>query len=78
MQADAEKIKLISGNTALDIFVPDCNEKGEFKPLQCQKSVHLCWCVNSEGTEINGTKSLLTDGGAIPSCSGLFTLKNFF
>ena len=36
-------------------WVPDCDESGFYKPLQCHKN-GFCWCSTSVGNEISGTK----------------------
>ena len=36
-------------------WVPDCDESGFYKPLQCHKN-GFCWCSTSIGNEISGTK----------------------
>ncbi|XP_072256653.1 HLA class II histocompatibility antigen gamma chain isoform X2 [Pyxicephalus adspersus] len=38
-------------------FVPQCDEKGDYKPMQCWHSTGYCWCVYRNGTEIPGTRS---------------------
>nr|XP_033789280.1 thyroglobulin isoform X2 [Geotrypetes seraphini] len=44
-------------------FVPSCDENGEYQPVQCQRGGQ-CWCVNSKGREIYGTRRQ----GALPKC----------
>ncbi|XP_063055736.1 uncharacterized protein LOC134449623 isoform X2 [Engraulis encrasicolus] len=48
-------------------FVPQCDEQGRFRPLQCSGSTGYCWCVNSQGQEINGTQ--VPPGSPKPNCS---------
>lgn len=38
-------------------FVPQCDENGDFKPMQCWRSTGYCWCVYRNGTEVEGTRS---------------------
>jgi len=39
-------------------FVPQCDEKGNYEPMQCWGSTGTCWCVDGNGTMINGTLTL--------------------
>ncbi|KAJ7374827.1 Nidogen 1 [Desmophyllum pertusum] len=51
-----------------DIFVPLCDLEGKFVPLQCfEHDVYgkQCWCVDSSGQEIRGTR---TENGTAPEC----------
>lgn len=41
-------------------WVPDCDESGFYKPLQCHKN-GFCWCSTSVGNEISGTKRYSAD-----------------
>ena len=36
----------------LDVFCPECDVNGQFKPMQCDNSG--CWCVYADGTKILG------------------------
>ncbi|XP_029443068.1 thyroglobulin [Rhinatrema bivittatum] len=47
-----------------DVFIPSCDENGEYLPVQCQLEGQ-CWCVNSKGHEIFGTRKR----GALPKCN---------
>ncbi|NP_001316486.1 thyroglobulin [Xenopus tropicalis] len=47
-----------------DIYVPSCDDNGDFNPIQCQTG-QQCWCVDSKGREIHGTRRL----GDSPSCN---------
>ncbi|XP_069831747.1 saxiphilin-like [Dendropsophus ebraccatus] len=38
-------------------FVPQCDEKGHYSPQQCHGSTGHCWCVNTNGEEIAGTRT---------------------
>ena len=39
-------------------FIPQCDEQGDFMPVQCHASTGACWCANSDGTEIDGTRGM--------------------
>lgn len=34
---------------------PQCDEQGQYTPMQCWHAVGLCWCVDSTGKPIEGT-----------------------
>jgi hypothetical protein len=40
----------------LGVFVPKCNPDGSFSQIQCLKASRVCWCVDSIGTELAGTR----------------------
>lgn len=47
-------------------YVPQCDEDGEFMPLQFHASSGHSWCVNHRGVEIPGTRAV--PGDPPPSC----------
>ncbi|XP_069568837.1 nidogen-2 isoform X4 [Brachyistius frenatus] len=48
-------------------FVPECDESGQYTPLQCHSSTGHCWCVDGRGEERRGTR---TPAGTTPTdCS---------
>ncbi|KAL7887495.1 hypothetical protein AOLI_G00052160 [Acnodon oligacanthus] len=52
-----------ASSQAGNIFVPSCDARGQYLPTQCQIGGQ-CWCVNSEGKEIFGTRQR-----GVPDCS---------
>ncbi|XP_072194561.1 nidogen-2 isoform X1 [Excalfactoria chinensis] len=46
--------------------VPQCDEQGNYRPLQCHSSTGHCWCVDSSGQEIAGTRT--APGSTPPRC----------
>ncbi|XP_061112945.1 nidogen-2 [Conger conger] len=38
-------------------FVPQCDEEGHYRPLQCHGSSGHCWCVDTRGQERAGTRT---------------------
>ncbi|XP_053574632.1 HLA class II histocompatibility antigen gamma chain isoform X1 [Bombina bombina] len=51
------KASSASPHRHLGAFLPECDEQGNFKPLQCWRSTGYCWCVYKNGTLIPGTKT---------------------
>ncbi|XP_036309397.1 nidogen-1 isoform X1 [Pipistrellus kuhlii] len=47
------------------VFVPECDEHGEYAPTQCHGSSGYCWCVDRAGRELEGTR---TRPGVRPPC----------
>lgn len=47
-------------------FIPRCKDNGDFEPLQCQRTLGECWCVDESGIELPDSR---TDGS--PDCSGI-------
>ncbi|KAG9494510.1 hypothetical protein GDO78_002040 [Eleutherodactylus coqui] len=59
--------RLLGGNKPkIGAFVPKCDEKGDYIPKQCHGSTGQCWCVNTDGEEIAGTRT--GPGKAPPTC----------
>ena len=38
------------------IYIPDCRPDGAFDLMQCDGRREVCWCVNENGQEIDGTR----------------------
>ncbi|XP_068136532.1 saxiphilin-like isoform X2 [Hyperolius riggenbachi] len=47
-------------------YVPDCDDKGFYKPKQCHPSTGICMCVDAIGGEIKGTRT--QPGQTPPTC----------
>ena len=45
-----------TGSTLPGRFSPECDIDGKYKPLQCDVSSGVCWCVDSQGLEVPGTR----------------------
>lgn len=37
------------------VFVPDCDENGDYKPVQCDYRYGYCWCSDENGNPVPGT-----------------------
>ncbi|KAG5831665.1 hypothetical protein ANANG_G00306150 [Anguilla anguilla] len=46
-------------------YVPTCDARGAYEPVQCHASTGQCWCVGRNGGEIPGTR---TGPGSTPMC----------
>lgn len=44
-------------------FVPTCQPDGGYNVVQCDMSVGVCWCVDKNGIEKQGTRTT-----GMPSC----------
>ncbi|XP_030620547.1 CD74 molecule, major histocompatibility complex, class II invariant chain a [Chanos chanos] len=38
------------------VYRPQCDEQGNYLPMQCWHSTGYCWCVDKDGHEIGGTR----------------------
>uniref|UniRef100_A0A8C7RS93 Nidogen 2 n=1 Tax=Oncorhynchus mykiss TaxID=8022 RepID=A0A8C7RS93_ONCMY len=54
------------GYPILGVFVPECDEQGQYRALQCHGSTGYCWCVDSRGQERAGTRK--GPGTGQPNC----------
>nr|XP_046238840.1 LOW QUALITY PROTEIN: nidogen-2 [Scatophagus argus] len=52
------------GYPIVGAYVPQCDDNGQYTPLQCHGSTGHCWCVDSRGQERAGTR---TSPGAPPT-----------
>lgn len=51
------------------MYLPTCDDDGDYTPVQCHGSVGECWCVNANnGQEVTGTR-INTRLGAVRNCS---------
>ncbi|XP_075387294.1 nidogen-2 isoform X2 [Tenrec ecaudatus] len=46
--------------------IPQCDDQGNFLPLQCHGSTGFCWCVDPRGHEVPGTRT--PPGSTSPHC----------
>ncbi|XP_078073121.1 thyroglobulin [Mustelus asterias] len=49
---------LVSGyvNSSRTSYIPQCTQTGEYELVQCNTDPGQCWCVDSDGMEIYGTR----------------------
>ncbi|TNN64780.1 H-2 class II histocompatibility antigen gamma chain [Liparis tanakae] len=40
----------------IGFYKPQCDEQGDYKPVQCWSPTGYCWCVDLTGTPIEGTR----------------------
>lgn len=60
-----EALQARSNNHFIGAFTPECNVNGNFKSVQCWGAIGQCWCVDSDGNELEGTRAQ----GKRPDCS---------
>ncbi|KAE8586619.1 hypothetical protein XENTR_v10021718 [Xenopus tropicalis] len=58
-------IEHYGGKPGGEHYVPQCDQYGDFSPLQCHGNSGYCWCVDKEGREIEGSR---TEPGMTPAC----------
>ncbi|XP_053113683.1 nidogen-2 [Hemicordylus capensis] len=46
--------------------IPDCDDQGNYRPLQCHGSTGECWCVDGDGKEVAGSRT--PPGVSPPHC----------
>ncbi|TRY83481.1 hypothetical protein DNTS_016221 [Danionella cerebrum] len=46
-----------AGGPLVGAFIPQCDEEGQYRPLQCHGSTGHCWCVDNRGQEREGTRT---------------------
>ncbi|KAL1257619.1 hypothetical protein QQF64_010863 [Cirrhinus molitorella] len=59
-QCEQHRDSLQSGHGGVHLtgaFIPQCDEEGQYRPLQCHGSTGHCWCVDSRGQERAGTRT---------------------
>ncbi|XP_042555885.1 thyroglobulin isoform X1 [Dipodomys spectabilis] len=51
---------LLSGylNSTATTYLPQCQDSGDYTPVQCDLWQGQCWCVDTEGMEVYGTRQL--------------------
>ncbi|XP_018571221.1 proteoglycan Cow [Anoplophora glabripennis] len=57
----------------LGVYVPDCDNQGYYKPVQCHSAIGMCWCVDKHGVEFANTRT-----HAKPSCETIINKPNTF
>ncbi|KAH1022310.1 hypothetical protein HUJ04_011731 [Dendroctonus ponderosae] len=46
------------------VYVPECDNLGFYKPIQCHEAIGMCWCVDKHGVEFANTRT-----HSNPNCS---------
>ncbi|KXJ25049.1 Equistatin [Exaiptasia diaphana] len=47
----------MTGKPSPSRYVPQCTHEGKYNEVQCHTGTGLCWCVDTEGREIIGTRA---------------------
>ncbi|XP_033948737.1 CD74 molecule, major histocompatibility complex, class II invariant chain a [Pseudochaenichthys georgianus] len=50
------QIKADLGEAKVGFYKPQCDERGNYLSMQCWHGIGYCWCVDSEGTAVEGTR----------------------
>ncbi|XP_037795742.1 balbiani ring protein 3-like [Penaeus monodon] len=45
-----------AGIPAGRVYLPQCDDEGAFLPTQCHPATLTCWCVDTQGQEVPGTR----------------------
>ncbi|CAH1967410.1 unnamed protein product [Acanthoscelides obtectus] len=69
--AVSRKIIHAAGDSQLGVYIPDCDNQGYYKPVQCHSAIGMCWCVDKHGVEFANTRS-----HAKPNCDPLLSKEN--
>ncbi|KAK9881884.1 hypothetical protein WA026_018078, partial [Henosepilachna vigintioctopunctata] len=41
----------------IDVYVPECDNQGYYRPVQCHSAIGMCWCVDKHGVEYANTRT---------------------
>ncbi|KAM9308463.1 thyroglobulin [Gastrophryne carolinensis] len=52
-------------------YIPQCSEDGLYRKIQCSRNATTCWCVDSDGTEVVGSRVT----GSPPICLSFCQLR---
>ncbi|XP_073488945.1 thyroglobulin [Aquarana catesbeiana] len=52
-------------------YIPQCSVEGQYRNVQCNRRGTSCWCVNSDGTEVAGSRQAASP----PICLSFCQLK---
>ncbi|XP_044756507.1 proteoglycan Cow [Coccinella septempunctata] len=50
----------------IDVYVPECDSEGFYRPIQCHSAIGMCWCVDKHGVEFANTRT-----ASKPNCDKL-------
>ena len=63
------------GPTPQDAYIPMCDQRGQFSPLQFDAGVDNFWCVDLNGREIPGSRT--RSGQSPPNCQEFLSVYTF-
>ena len=65
---DANLVRVSNGPVMVGGYIPQCDENGDYKPLQIHASTGMRWCVDPKtGKEIENTRVSPSDND--PNCT---------
>ncbi|KAL3278370.1 hypothetical protein HHI36_013699 [Cryptolaemus montrouzieri] len=41
----------------IGVYVPECDNQGYYRPVQCHSATGMCWCVDKHGVEFANTRT---------------------
>eukprot|EP00070_Physeter_catodon_P049529 XP_028356423.1 thyroglobulin isoform X10 [Physeter catodon] len=59
-------------NSTATSYLPQCQDSGDYEPMQCDLRRGQCWCVDTEGMEVYGTRQR----GRPTRCPGSCEIRN--
>ncbi|XP_022409716.1 thyroglobulin isoform X2 [Delphinapterus leucas] len=59
-------------NSTATSYLPQCQDSGDYEPVQCDLQREQCWCVDTEGMEVYGTRQR----GRPTRCPGSCEIRN--
>ncbi|XP_051015534.1 thyroglobulin isoform X2 [Acomys russatus] len=55
-------------NSTDAVYLPQCQDSGDYAPVQCDLWQMQCWCVDTDGMEVYGTRQLGRPAACPRSC----------
>ena len=55
-QKERELSRNQGGVPLIGAFITSCKPNGDYEEVQCHGSIGFCWCVDSLGNEVDGTR----------------------
>ncbi|XP_028399649.1 neurogenic locus notch homolog protein 2-like isoform X2 [Dendronephthya gigantea] len=56
-KCEKERDDVLNGPPLVGAFTPQCEEDGSYSKMQCHGSTGYCWCVDADGSKLEGTET---------------------